>query len=682
MSNRSYSRVFLFAALSLAAIFSLSLLTPSHVDAAAECPTDYLLGFFSDRNPVYSSENRRVFFEEGESLGTHGSRITPIFPRNTEFPLTVSASGLPSGVTVGKVTDGDNFYWSFKGTPRNEGESEVTLTAQSSLCGNDTGFAVAYVAPDQGALEVFTDNAWVLPGTATGATLTGKIYDIHQIPYLWHAMTTPFRNVLYLSDGYFVVSGQCSIPVHGALEGPRAAALGGGNNQGLPGGLYGFTTSGEYIGKQNVCADGGIPGPSLSQMERNSLGCNELGDCEAVSKVLPTGGDTFIREMTAPDFYADNRPPLAYRLTANGFRLMGTAYDTDHLLNWGDPEPQYYGMQLTGNLVPVGDMFLGIKQVNAWDEGSYVNQSNIVYSSNLSKLKEWTIPMILPPGPISGSHWPTKSEKITPLAGIGDFVIGQKTYSYAHGAYDNKAYLFKLNSNDELEEVRVLTGDKFDYIHAAYDPLNKNRVAFHTYTTGQSGTVDLYEASESDIRLVSSRDVPIARTSFYGSPGFAILGDYLMYPTPWDPTHVTDNTADPFFGCATQILNGTDLVAQIVLPKFRGYGKWAAQEDPVPIDDCPSAMGMGPDGDIVIGTHWGALYHYTLGGSTGMGDDDDDDSTGTSTPPVVPGIGIGGINDLLTFAGGYLKALQLIMGTQGGVSSDIFDGLNLNGLSF
>jgi hypothetical protein len=117
--------------------------------------------------------------------------------------------------------------------------------------------------------------------TTTSSANVKFIKEIHRkgdIPYSWHSQTTPYHNIVWLSDGYFVAGGTCSPAVGGnnydaKTQTPRAA----GNNIGIQGGMYVFKDDGTFIKTQNVCYDGGIPGPGIPVSQ---LYCNEGAACE------------------------------------------------------------------------------------------------------------------------------------------------------------------------------------------------------------------------------------------------------------------------------------------------------------------------------------------------------------------------------------------------------------------
>ncbi len=488
-------------------------------------------------------------------------------------------------------------------------------------------------------------------GVATGATFINKIYDLHQIPFNWNSQTTPFRNIMFLKGGYFVVAGTCSPVVTPKIERETMDPGARSNNIGIQGGLYVFKENGDFVDKRNVCYDGDIPGPTA---KASILYCNEGAACESSIKLIATGDTTFVREMISVSSYGMNRPPLSYKVTSSKVQLIDKAYDG--VYHWNFPENE--GKFLVGNLVPVSGNFLGLKQTNE-NDGRQFSQSNILYSQGFGTLREWDKPYISPsPGNTSGTPF-TAVEEIIPLAGVEDYVVGQKE-SFALGHFDTGTYVFRLKDNNTLQEVGKLPGFAANYGAPQYDPLNPKRVAFATNINQGVVSVDLYEAGTTTLNLVRSTTINTSYPSYYGVPMFSILGDYLVYQTcpagNQSVLPVTGNSADPFKGCLIKVLKSGAEVASISLPKWRGFDGKEVDA----IDDRASSMALSPNGYLTIGSDWGNLYLYKLGGNTGVGTPPPGGGGGGNIGTTTPGLNIGNVTDALDFAKGYLLLLQAL----------------------
>ncbi len=496
--------------------------------------------------------------------------------------------------------------------------------------------------PTSGLLANAGTNGTSSNGTY-GATYKSKLRDIHQIPYAWYSQGSPFQNIVVMGSGDFVVSGTCSPKV--TRSGWRSLFTDGasGRNKELQGGLYAFKNDGTFIGMRDACLDG------LSQTGT----CNEGGACEGPVTVIPVANDKFVRVMHDVGGIGWNRPPMEYRITGSGLTLSKRAYISKGS-NY-DSE-SHDGRFAVGNLVKAGNALWGVKEENVSDGQLRYARTNILYTdTGFDAIREWSVSA---PSSLYES-W----NQITPLAGVGDFVIGTK-----NGA--TSAYVYRVVDADtmdewqRLEEVSALPGFAVNYGNPRYDSANPNRVAFATNFSAGSVNVDIYESATTTFSKVST--TPLTGVSGLGFP-YAISGDYILYGAcpsgNGSVLPVTDGTADPYKGCKVKVLKAGSLVGEIVLPKWSKFplsenAGGTEQAQVISLDDAAQSIAMSSNGTILIGSRWGALYRYTIGGST---------TSPTGGPAPIIGTGeFQTIGSYIDFANGYVRLLQAILNAQSG----------------
>ncbi|MBP9771538.1 MAG: hypothetical protein KBD16_01275 [Candidatus Pacebacteria bacterium] len=484
-----------------------------------------------------------------------------------------------------------------------------------------------------------TSTSPILNNGTYGATYRGKVHDIFKIPFAWYITGSPFAEITVMGNGDFVVAGACSLKMNRAGWRSLIDEDAGANKDGR-GGLYAFKNDGTFIGDRDVCLDG------LSTMGS----CPEGGACNISTKVIPVGNDRIIREMAG----VWNRPPMEYRIGSNGISLVKRAYISKGS-NY-DSE-SHAGRFVVNQLVKAAGGLWGVKEENVSDGQLRYARSNIIYSdTGFNEVREWSVSA---PSSLYES-W----NEIAPIVGVGDYVIGTKTSNN-----DTTVYVFKAvdgSTMDEwkrLEQIGTLPGFGVSYADYQFDPSNPNRVAFLMRSSGGLPvSVDFYEAGTTTLSKVSTTPIPDS-SSTVGT--FAVQGEYVLYG--YCPAGnasvmpVTDGNADPFKGCKVKILKAGSLVGEIILPKWSGFpisenAGGTEQAQIVSVDDAPISVGMSANGTIMIGSSYGGLYRYTLGGTT--------------TPPPGPNVGptgvlqLGGVESYLNFAKGYLQLLGALFGGQ------------------
>lgn len=470
-----------------------------------------------------------------------------------------------------------------------------------------------------------------------GATFRSKVHDIFKIPFAWYISGSPFADITVMGNGDFVVSGACALKINRAGWSSLIDEDAGANKDGR-GGLYAFKNDGTFIGDRDVCLDG------LSTMGS----CPEGGACNISTKVIPVGDDRIVREMAG----VWNRPPMEYRITSNSISLVKRAYISKGS-NY-DSE-SHDGRFVVNQLVKAAGGLWGVKEENVSDGQLRYARSNIIYSdTGFNEVREWSVS--------SPSSLYESWNEIAPIVGVGDYVIGTKA-----SGNNTTVYIFKAvdgSTMDEwkrLEQVGTLPGFAPSYASYEFDPSNPNRVAFLMRSSGGlPASVDVYEAGTTTLSKVST--TPLADSSSTVG-AFAVQGDYILYGyCPAGNASVmptTGNNADPYKGCKVKILKAGSLVGEIVLPKWSGFpisenAGGTEQAQIVSLDDAPVSIAMSSNGTIMIGTSYGALYRYTIGGSATP-------PPGTGGP-IPGGIVFGGLNDVLSFATSYLNLLQALMG--------------------
>ncbi|MEN9405305.1 MAG: hypothetical protein RLY47_264 [Candidatus Parcubacteria bacterium] len=499
-------------------------------------------------------------------------------------------------------------------------DTTFTMTVSNSRGDNDCSVEVPFVAAPEAGLR--------LPLVATLLDLPDQM--VYPGPLIG---TQNIQGVAY-ANGVFAFSGACG--------GPRNQNYLSSNPPFRQGGARFFKDDGTFIVERDLCMDGGSRFQSLymhggagSQMVADgdrgffmavrslagSHSGNTFGSGAEHAGYYQVAGDSILFTPSS-NFTVGGNGPFA---AANGKVIaevdLETPGDSRRNVTLSTPSLQILAQRETGSIRPTlgfGDYIIGAT-------------SDSQSTCRVPSLSPYGVPIVFRPESDGGI---TSVQELTLPDGL---CAGKMTIDYTSSPKRLAVTSFERQSSTSWNVT--------------------DRIFF--FTSGANG---LEPAGETTIP--SSVLADINRASHPGFPAFAVGGSYLVFAGQ-------PNGDERYF----TLWNNGELKGVAQAPLRRDYGTAIIGEAATQ----PTYLFMTPQGKIMAG---GIRNAYLF---------DSRVSPGTVVPPnpgpgpgtgtTTPGVGVGGVTDLLILAGGYLKALQAIMGSRS-ISTEMFDSLQSNGFTF
>lgn len=410
-------------------------------------------------------------------------------------------------------------------------------------------------------------------------------------------------------ETYFVASGHCDM--WGDIGWGR-------------GGMYLFSSSGEYIGHRNVCLDAQPPPPRC----KHDLGCH------AYSKAFPLGGGAFVRQLGYG--IGSGRPAIVYDVGQSDFQRLGQTH---------------FGFR---GYEQVCDPFTQDCSMNELSPDEYYGVGHVAIASSVLVTEE-AIGTSLPSGKRNGYYRLPGMTKITdhgmdfwPFVGVGEYFL----------ATDGNAWsvdppgVYRLPSAEQLaqgqrpEKVQTLeypVEDAETYGVAGYtvDRQNPERIALIIQVNRERGPneeyrqprrfLDIYTAGPDGLELERRKELDeddLSSPHTIPWEALDLSGEYLAYGRcpPEEERPLPDGYGGPSTSVGCELVvekDGQPLsVAPLPLapPELSPYPKELRAQRVTAIAISPEGMVMVAAGESWGDSRSGTLYLYQIvgGGTNGM----------------------------------------------------------------
>jgi|GEM_PF-5171399 len=498
-------------------------------------------------------------------------------------------------------------------------DTVFTMTVSNSRGTNDCEVEVPFVATPDANLR--------LPLVATLLDLP------NQMVYPGPSVGSQNIQSAAYSNGTFAFSGACG--------GPKDQNYLSSNPPFRQGGAWFFKDDGTLISQRDLCMDGGSRFQSI-----------------------------FMHGIASSRMVADGDRGFFMAVRSDGGSHSGNTYGS------GAERAGYY--QVAGNSVlfsgPSSFIVRNVTDGYAVANGKVVGEVEVGLDGGSGR----NVTLSTPSLQILAER---EAHSVRPILGFGDYIIGGTGSS--QGACrtpltpSGTPIVFRPESDGGLTSVQELT---------LPDDLCPGRMAID-YTTSPkrlavtsfehrsfsswefTDRIFLFTSGANGLEPAGEIQIPesvlsnINGTTHATFPAFAVGGTYQVfagYP----------GVDERYF---TLWNNGT-LAGVAQAPLRRDYGQEIIGEAATH----PSFLYMTPQGKIMAA---GIYNAYLFDSNVVPGTVPPNPGPGPGTGTTTPGVGVGGVTDLLILAGGYLKALQAVMGSRS-ISTEMFDNLQIDGLSF
>ncbi len=501
-------------------------------------------------------------------------------------------------------------------------DTVFTMTVTNSRGSNDCEVEVPFVATPDANLR--------LPLIATLLDLPNEMI------YPGPTIGSQSIGIPAYANGVFAFPGQCG--------GPRNQNYLSSNPPFRQGGARFFKDDGTFIVERDICMDGGsrfqsifFHGQATSQMiadgdrgffmavrsHGGSHSGNTYGAGAEHAGYYQVAGNSILFTPSS-NFTVGGSGPFA---AANGKVIaevdLDTPGDSRRNVTLSTPSLQILAQRETGSIRPTlgfGDYIIGAT-------------SDSQSTCRVPSLSPYGVPIVFRPESDGGI---TSVQELTLPDGL---CAGKMTIDYTSSPKRLAVTSFERQSSTSWNVT--------------------DRIFF--FTSGANG---LEPAGETTIP--SSVLADINRASHPGFPAFAVGGSYLVFAGQ-------PNGDERYF----TLWNNGELKGVAQAPLRRDYGTAIIGEAATQ----PTYLFMTPQGKIMAG---GIRNAYLFDSRVSPGTvvpPNPGPGPGPGTGTTTPGVGVGGVTDLLILAGGYLKALQAVMGSRS-ISTEMFDSLQSNGFTF